>query len=63
MELYSNTQTIFFDFDNYARLSRPNTLTSELSVNNNINNHVRYIQKIRKYFNSKPIIMTFYVIN
>lgn len=55
MELRSNTQTIFFDFDNYARLSRPNRLNKRTKcINNNINNHVRYIQKIRKYFNSKP---------
>jgi len=47
----SNVQTIFFDFDNKARLCCPDKLDkSTICINNNENNYIKYIDKINHHF-------------
>ncbi len=54
IKMNSNTQTIFFDFDNYARLLIPDKLNKRTKcINNDICNHIYFIKKIKKYFNNK----------
>lgn len=47
----TNVQTIFFDFDNRARLCCPNRLDKSIfCINNNHNNFIKYITKINEHF-------------
>ena len=49
----SNVQTIFFDFDNRARLSNPNKLDrSTICINNNEEQYIKYINIINIHFNT-----------
>ena len=43
-----DVNTIFFDFDNRARLSNPNRLDqSTICINNTNENHMKYVNKIK----------------
>ena len=49
----SNVKTLFFDFDNRARLSCPDKLTnSTICINNTYDNIIQYINKINNHFNN-----------
>ena len=52
----SNVQTLFFDFDNSARLSNPDRLNcSTICINNTEHNFLLYINKLKNYYRSnKP---------
>ena len=44
----TDVNTIFFDFDNRARLSNPNRLDqSTICINNTNENHMKYLNKIK----------------
>lgn len=46
--IHSNVNTIFFDFDNRARLFKPNKLDkSTICINNTENEFIKYLQKIK----------------
>lgn len=56
LRLFSNTQTIFFDFDNYARLVLPNKMKQRTKcINNTICNQIKYLQKLRHFYNNTVI--------
>jgi hypothetical protein len=55
LELKSNTQNIFFDFDNYARLVKPNNLKCRTKcVDNDYIDYIKYISKIKNFFDKTP---------
>lgn len=48
LNMNSNINTIFFDFDNRARLFKPNKLDkSTICINNTENEFIKYLQKIK----------------
>jgi len=48
LDFKTNINTIFFDFDNKARLSNPNRLhQSTICINNTNENYIKYINKIK----------------
>ena len=54
----NNNQTLYFDFDNRARLSRPNRINmSTVCINNDIKSQLLFANKISNHYNgsSKPI--------
>lgn len=55
LQLKSNTQTIFFDFDNYTRLVKPNNLKYRTKcINNDYIDYIKYISKIQDFFDKTP---------
>jgi hypothetical protein len=52
----SNVQTVFFDFDNHARLKLPNKTNQRTKcINNTLCNHIKYLHTLRDYYDNTII--------
>ena len=70
LSFVTNVQCIFFDFDNYARLVKPNKIKHRTKcINNSVCNHIKYMNKISDYYqsiendDSDPFILLFNAFN